>query len=150
MNQSKYCGVNWVLSRLEYLAYWRQSDCGVDDKCDNDCVNGVCWSYLCSNCSRLGCSCKFRFVGLLRWRLNLFMRNFYAHWIVTGQTTRTPCISNHFNGLYDTKNTTHGTLKTDNYLRIYSVAISSNPEGIIFLLWLLRKKYEVRSDQVRW
>ena len=38
MNQSKYCGINWVLFRPEYSAYWCQITCGVDDKFDNDCL----------------------------------------------------------------------------------------------------------------
>ena len=47
MNQSKYCGINWVLCRMDYSAYRRWTSCGVYDKCDNDCVNGVWWLYRC-------------------------------------------------------------------------------------------------------
>ena len=74
-NQSKYCGINLVLCRLEYSAYWCQNACGVDNIYDNDCVNDVCWSYRWSNFSSLGCSHKFRFVGLLGWQKNIFLRN---------------------------------------------------------------------------
>ena len=53
------------MCQLEYSEYYRQTTCGVDYECDKYCDCGVFWLYSCSNCSRLGCSCNFMFLGLL-------------------------------------------------------------------------------------